>query len=325
MPNPNTSTFPYAAPTDTELLVASDNAQSPLTADIDDTVTSIPVADGTLYNLPCVVAIDSELIYVPSRSGNTLTSCVRGISSTTATAHTDTTPVYGYILATHHNQMAAEMKALSSFTFLDAMKGLGQLENLVSYSELFSNVAWNKFTGSTIVSENNTAPNNMATATSIKEGSGSGRHGVGASFSTLTNGTPIVLSVYAKKQTYDWVCIGQNINGETGRRAWFNVSTGVIGSVGGSARASIVPLANGWYRCIVETTHTSNATKTFEIVMTTADSTLTYSGTATGTALFWGAQVRQGTMYEAQPYVMTYGSAISVQQGGIILDEGSLS
>lgn len=325
MANPNTPTFPYASPTDAILMVASDNAQSPLTANIDDTVTSIPVSDGSIFETPCLVAIDDEIIYVAAKSGNNLTPVTRGVSSTTAVAHTDNTPVYGYVLAYHHNQISAEIQSLSGFTFLNAMRGLDRLENLLNYSEEFENVAWNKFTGTTVPASNISAPNGTSTGRQLLEGSGSGRHGVGATFSALSDGTPIVLSVYAKKQNLDWVCIGQNINGETGRRAWFNINTGVIGTVGGSAKASIVPVGNGWYRCLVETTQTNNVTKTFEIIMTTGDGTVTYSGTATNGTYFWGAQVRQGSLSEKQQYVVTTGATVSVQQGGIVLDEGDLS
>jgi hypothetical protein len=59
--------------------------------------------------------------------------------------------------------------------------------------------------------------------------------------------------------------------------------------------------------------------------MTTGDSTVTYNGTSTNATYFWGAQVRQGTMNEKQQYVVTTGTTVSVQQGGIVLDEGDLS
>jgi hypothetical protein len=325
MANPNTSTFPYAIPTDSILMVASDNAQSPLTADIDDTQTSIPVSDGSVFETPCLIGIDDEIISVAGRSGNNLTPCIRGVSGTTAVAHTDNTPVLGYVFAYHHNQVAAEIQSLSGFTFQNAMRGLDRLENLLSYSEELENVAWNKYTGTTVPATNIAAPNGTNTGRRLLEGSGSGRHGVGASYSTLTDGTAIVISVYAKKQSLDWICIGQNINGETGRRAWFNINTGTIGTVGASAKATIVDVGNGWYRCLVETTQTTNVTKTFDIVMTTGDSTVTYNGTSTNATYFWGAQVRQGTMNEKQQYVVTTGTTVSVQQGGIVLDEGDLS
>jgi len=325
MANPNTAAFPYAAPTDAILLVASNRAQSPLTANIDDVVTSIPVGDGSVFDVPCLVAIDDEIIYVTDRSGNDLTPVIRGVSGTTAVSHTDNTPVLGYVFAYHHNQISAELKSIGGFTFLNAMRGLDKLENLLSYSEAFENVAWNKYTDTTVPASNISAPNGTTTGRRILEGDGSGRHGVGAAFTALADDTPIVLSVYAKKQNLDWVCIGQNINGETGRRAWFNINTGVIGTVGGNSKAAIVAVGDGWYRCLIETTQTDNVTKTFEIVMTTSDGAVTYSGTETNGTYFWGAQVRQGSLAEEQQYVVTTGTTVSVHQGGIVLDEGDLS
>lgn len=325
MANPNTSSFPYAAPTDTILMVASDNALSPLTANIDNVQTTIPVSNGIIFNTPGFVAIDDEIIFVGGRSGNTLNSCIRGVSGSTAASHTDNTPVLAYIFAHHHNQIAAELKSVSKFTFDNSMRGLSRLENLLIYSESFENVAWNKYTGVTIPASNLLAPNNTTTGRRLLEGTGAGRHGVGASYSSLADGSPIVLSVYAKKQNLDWICIGQNINGETVRRAWFNILTGEIGTVGTSAKASIIPVGNDWFRCMLETTQTTNVTKTFDIVMTTADGTISYTGTSTNGTYFWGAQVRQGSLTEEQQYVVTTGTTVSVQQGGIVLDEGDLS
>lgn len=317
--------FPYAPPDDTNLMVASNNAQSPLTAGIDDNDVVIPVSNGALFTAPTLVVIDSEIIYISSVSTNDLNVGERGFGGTTAVSHTDTTPVYGYVLSHYHNQLAAEMKSLSSFTFTDAMRGLNRLENMLAYSEDFGNVAWNKLTGTTVASSNNVAPNGLSTARSLLEGTGAGRQGASASFTAVANGTAIVMSVYAKKDDLDWVLIGQNVNGETGRRAWFNINTGVIGTVGASAKAAIVNVGNGWYRCLLETTQTTNVTKTFDVLMTDADGNVSYTGASTSQTLFWGAQVRQGTLSEVQPYVVTTGVAVSAQQGGVILDEGDLS
>lgn len=325
MANPNTPTFPYGPPTDAILMVASDNAQTSLTADIDDTTTSITVGDGSVINTPSLVAIDDEIIYVGAKSGNTLTPCTRGVSGTTAVAHTDNTAVLGYVFAYHHNQVAAELKAIAGYTFSNGMRGLDRIENLLTYSEAFDNVAWTKLTGTTVPATNILAPNGTSTGRRVLEGTGSGRQGVSANYSSLSDGTPIILCVYAKKQNLDWICIGQNINGESGRRAWFNINTGTVGTVGGSAKASIVDAGNGWFRCLLETTQTSNVTKTFEILMTTGDGTVTYVGATSNATYLWGAQARQGTLSETQQYVLTSGATVSLQQGGIVLDEGDLS
>lgn len=52
--------------------------ESKLTIDIDDSTTTIPVSDGSLYSVGGVVIIDKELIRIASISGNVLTSYTRG-------------------------------------------------------------------------------------------------------------------------------------------------------------------------------------------------------------------------------------------------------
>ena len=66
---------------------------STLTADINNSVTSIAVADGSVFKEGDIVEIDSELIYVSEVTGNTLSVVVRGFGGTSAASHTNTTTV----------------------------------------------------------------------------------------------------------------------------------------------------------------------------------------------------------------------------------------
>lgn len=67
----------------------ANNAQSTLSAGIDNIVTSLTVANGTVF--PALgnfrIIIDSEIIIVGARSGNTLSSLARGAEGTTAASH----------------------------------------------------------------------------------------------------------------------------------------------------------------------------------------------------------------------------------------------
>lgn len=325
MANPNTSVFPYQAATDSVLTVASDGIETTLSANIDDSVTTIPVTSTTGILTPCLLAIEDETVLVGSIAGNNLTNCVRGFAGTSAAAHLDTTPVYGYVMSYHHNQMAAEIASVESVMFSQNLSGLNTVENLAAYSESFENVAWNKIGGVTIDQLNASAPNGTSTARRILEGNGTVQHALAASFSGVTNGDAIVLSVYAKKVDLDWLYIGQNTAGETARRAWFNINTGVVGTVGSSAKAAIVPMGNGWFRCLLETTQTTELTKTFDIGISNANNTLTYTGANAQRTLVWGAQVRKGNLQAPQTYITTSGVSMSVVNGGIVLDEGGLS
>jgi hypothetical protein len=111
MANPNTAQFPGQIPDDFGLTVASD-----------DFFTTIPVGIGsgdTLFavnninfNYPCLVLIDSEVMRVDSAAGGNFTVVQRGYLGTTPASHAAGSTVFGYIFSYHHNQVAAEIKAI---------------------------------------------------------------------------------------------------------------------------------------------------------------------------------------------------------------------
>ena len=96
MANPNSAVFPAAVAADTDLLVLKDNAYSPLANGIDNSVTSIEFNDATVFTLPCLIALENEVIKaVGPASGNTITNCVRGFKGTSAASHS--AGVIGYV------------------------------------------------------------------------------------------------------------------------------------------------------------------------------------------------------------------------------------
>ena len=114
MPNPQNPIFPTALATDINLMVATNRALSYLTFSIDGSQTQFTVVDGTKYNAPCLVQIDTEIILVGAISGNVMQSCTRGYNLTSATSHGQNAPVKGYVLAYHHNQVCAEIKSIEA-------------------------------------------------------------------------------------------------------------------------------------------------------------------------------------------------------------------
>lgn len=114
MPNPQNPVFTSAVATDQDLMVASPRALSRLTFPITSSQTSFTVVDGGKFEVPCLVQIDTEVIKVGAKTGNLLQSCVRGFSLTSAASHGQNAEVKGYVLAYHHNQIAAEIKAIEA-------------------------------------------------------------------------------------------------------------------------------------------------------------------------------------------------------------------
>ena len=114
MPNPQNPVFPAEVATDLDLTVASNRALSKLTFPIDGSATQLTVVDGTKFEVPCLIQIDTEIILVGSKSGNLLQNCTRGFSLTSPASHGQNADVKGYVLAYHHNQIAAEIKAIEA-------------------------------------------------------------------------------------------------------------------------------------------------------------------------------------------------------------------
>lgn len=114
MPNPQTPVFPTHVATDLDLTVATNRALSQLTNPIDNHQTSFTVVNGAVYNAPQLVQIDTEIILVGVSSGNVLSQCVRGYSLTSPASHGQNADVKGYVMAYHHNQIAAEIKSIEA-------------------------------------------------------------------------------------------------------------------------------------------------------------------------------------------------------------------
>lgn len=112
--NPQSPVFPTAVAHDIDLMVATNRALSTLINPIDSVQTQIDVVDGTKFSPPCLIQIDTEVIRVGSKSGNSLFYCTRGFSNTANASHGQNADVKGYVLAYHHNQIAAEVKSIEN-------------------------------------------------------------------------------------------------------------------------------------------------------------------------------------------------------------------
>jgi hypothetical protein len=326
MANNNVASFPYAAPTDAVLSVASDNAATTLANDIGNNDTSIAVVDDSNFAVPCLVVIDSEIILVRASGSNTFTDCVRGFAGTTAALHTSGADVFGYIVAYQHNQVASEIKSLGSFLFNSDLSGFKTSENLLNYSEAFSNGYWTKASGVTVSSSVDSLPNNSP-ATTLVEGNSLGLNSISAVPTGLQPGNPYTFSVYAKYTgTAQWLVAGQRLEGPENSFTFFDLENGIIGTIGSGAKAAMVSVGNGWFRCMVILTCTSNSYKAFDIAIASADNTFEYLGTATNSLLISGAQVQSGDLSGPMSYVKTSGASFSLTNGGdLVLDEGDLS
>jgi hypothetical protein len=120
-------------------------------------------------------------------------------------------------------------------------------ENLLTYSNDFTNTAWNNFTDGVTRSESSVeSPFGDDDTYSVIVNTGSNKHRVGR---TTTIDSVSTFSIYAKANGYNYVRIWAFSGGNTNSR-WFNLSDGTTGGAGQIAGA-IESVGNNWYRCSV--------------------------------------------------------------------------
>jgi hypothetical protein len=132
--------------------------------------------------------------------------------------------------------------------------------------------------------------------------SASGAVGITQTLSLANLSSTYTLSVYAKAGTSTWLRL---FTSNVSPFAWFNLSTGVVGTVQSGATATITSVGNGWYRCSIS----SVSNNTIGIRLADADNN---TQATSGTALYlYGAQVELASSvgtYTATTTTAVYGT-----------------
>lgn len=177
--------------------------------------------------------------------------------------------------------------------------------NLQTYSQDFDNAAWTK-TGVTIAANAAVAPDGTTTADELVSANTSSRavsKGV-----TVTSGTTYTHSIFAKKNTNDWIALQANAF-DTEYSMCFDLTNGVKGSAltGTSAAPSsgIEYVGDGWYRCWVTFSSTTDLSGFVLYRVLSADNTLSTSGGI----YIWGAQLEAGSF--ATSYIPTSSASVT--------------
>jgi len=174
-----------------------------------------------------------------------------------------------------------------------------QRTNLVTYSETFSNAAWTKNNCTISASAAPSGENTASLLVPSSNGNANLYNAVTASSAAYT------VSVYAKASGKSWVYV-LTPAGSSSALAYFNVSTGVVGSTVGSVTASITPAGNGWYRCQITGT---TASSYCQFGVCDADGSLTATVSGSNGAIFWGAQLEAGSF--ATSYIPTVAASVT--------------
>ena len=173
-----------------------------------------------------------------------------------------------------------------------------QRSNLVTYSEQIDNAAWGK-TNATITANSTISPDGTQNADKVIADTTNGVHRIEQDKATAAQ--VATQSVFAKASGYNFIAVE---NG--GELAYFNISTGVVGSVSGGT-ASIQDYGNGWYRCIL--TATALNTKSY-IYICSADNVITFAGDGTSGVYLCAAQFEANASYVSS-YIPTLASSVT--------------
>jgi hypothetical protein len=175
-----------------------------------------------------------------------------------------------------------------------------QRTNLLTYSEDFTDGTWVK-SNTTITSNTITAPDSTLTGDKIVETSGAGVRQLykTPSLSAVSHS----FSAYFKASERYWFKLNL-----TGSGAYFDLSTGVIGTIDAGVTAAMTAVGNGWYRCSIVRT-VSAGTNYTEIQLALTNGGGSYTGDGYSGIFIWGAQLEAGAFPTS--YIPTVASQVT--------------
>ena len=176
----------------------------------------------------------------------------------------------------------------SAATYYDGKTVAKAEENLLARSQEFDAASWNK-TRISVAANATTAPDGTVTADFISQVAGQTDSGVVDQLPIMPNDV-VTFSIYAKAEAKTFIVLRL-----AGLNTWFNLSAGVVATVGLGITASIAPLGNGWYRCVVS----KNAFGFNQAAVRPADFDNSVTVTDSGGIYIWGAQLEQRSQVTA--------------------------
>jgi hypothetical protein len=164
-------------------------------------------------------------------------------------------------------------------------------ENLLIRSQEFNSGVWIK-SSATIVTGVSDPFGGTSAQLMYPDSSGVFRGVFQANLSGYLNtATAKVFTIYAKASGLNFIFLTNASSG--GERTFFDVSTGVVGTVAAATTATITSVGSGWYRCTVTTSAAWTSSPSLGWYFADADNTTTATTSGTDGVAVYGAQLEQ--------------------------------
>lgn len=170
--------------------------------------------------------------------------------------------------------------------------------NVAVYSNDVTGTGWT-VSGLTTSTPTN-SPDGTANAVLLLEDNSTGFHR--AFQAATTTAAPWSVSAYFKPGGRDWVWLRMSDNVGI-KYAWFNVATGVVGTVQSGLTATISRSKNGFYRCTITAATAANGAAAVIFGTADADNSSSFTGDPTKGIYFFGLQIEAGAF--ATSYIPT--------------------
>ena len=182
-------------------------------------------------------------------------------------------------------------------------------ENLLTYSNDFSNSAWTK-SAATIIADALISPQGVTNASYLTDDTANNFHGL---YSIKNVSSVFTCSIFVKYDNKQFVSFVSNNNGASDRYAYFDLINKTTHTISSGLTASVEDVGNGWLRLSVMGVSSSNAYYFWNIAA--SNSTTAYVGDGTGRVGIYGAQLEIGLV--ATEYIE---SGASTGKAGILED-----